>query len=153
MARKVFQTDDLLRHIYGYGPEHRDQIWHVNRQYKDVLLSKVLLSYPYCREDERKIEYMTMKETLALFFQLRRCKCCTRHCHNKPNILFGYHPGCCDEDVWLVLDNRTVFVPECKNLGDCDCDCRHLMRILSLLICKRSVMKTVKYETVHVHDL
>jgi hypothetical protein len=148
MARKVFQNADLLREIYGYGdPDHRDCMWRVNRQYKEVLLSGVVISYPYCREDEQKIEYMTMKETLTLFFKLRRCKCCTRHCHNKPMIYFGYTPGCRDEDVWLVLDNRTDIVPECKNMGDCECDCRHLMRILSKLIGKRSHMNTVKYET------
>ncbi len=149
MARKVFQNGDLLRHIYSYGdPEHRDLMWWVNRQYKEVLLSGVVISYPYCREDYRKIEYMTMKETLTLFFKLRRCNCCSRHCHNKPKICFGYQNGCSDEEVWLVLDHTRKFVPECKDLGDCDCHCRHEMRMLSNLICKRSCMRTLKYETV-----
>lgn len=149
MALKVFQNEDLIRNIYSYGdPKHRDHMGRVNRQYKEVLLSNVPATYPYCREDYRMMEYMNMKDTLTQFFRLRRCNCCTRHSHNKPKICFGYTAGCSDEDVWLVLDNSRVFVPECKNFGDCYCDCRHLMRILSDLICKRSLMKTLKYETI-----
>ena len=145
MARKVFQNEDLIRQIYGYGdPDHRVQMWYIFQQSKDVILTHVPDTYPY---DEDAY----LKDAFTQFFRFRRCMCCSRHAHNKPNICFGYTNGCRDEDVWLLFDHRFQSVPESKNLGDCDCDCRHAMRQLSDWICHRSHMKTVKYETIPNH--
>jgi len=141
MARKVFQNEDLIRQIYSYGDsDHRVQMWYILQQSKDVILTHVPATYPYSRDDAY------LKDSLMEFFRLRRCNCCSRHSHNKPKILFGYTPGCRDEDVWLLFDHRTKYVPECKDLGDCDCECRHTMRNMSEWICHRSHMKTIRYD-------
>lgn len=141
MARKVFQNEDLIRQIYSYGDsDHRVQMWYILQQSKDVILTHVPATYPYSREDAY------LKDSLIEFFRLRRCNCCSRHSHNKPKLLFGYTPGCRDEDVWLLFDHRTNYVPECKDLGDCDCECRHTMRNISEWICHRSHMKTIRYD-------
>ena len=145
MARKVFQNEDLIRQIYSYGDsDHRVQMWYIFQQSKDVILTHVPATYPYSRDDAY------LKDSLIEFFRLRRCNCCSRHSHNKPNILFGYTPGCRDEDVWLLFDHRTNSVPECKDLGDCNCECRHTMRNMSEWICHRSHMKTIKYESLFI---
>jgi len=142
MARKVFQNEDLIREIYSYGdPDHRVHLWYILQHSKDVILTHVPATYPYSSGDAY------LKDGLMEFFRLRRCKCCSRHSHNKPNIFFGYTNGCLDEDVWLVFDHTRSMVPECKDLGDCDCDCRHQMRSMSNWICHRTHMKTLKYET------
>jgi hypothetical protein len=143
MAHKVFRNMDLIREIYGYGDsDHRNSMDYIHQRTKEVLLTYVPSTYPYSREDAH------LKDTLTEFFRLRRCRCCTRHSHNKPNIYFGYTNGCQDEDVWLVLDHRNVIVPECKDLGGCNCDCRHKMRKLSEFIERHSHMNTVKYESI-----
>ena len=133
MARKVFQSDDLTRIIYGYGdPKHREQMQRIRQEIKDVILSKVPKTYPYQCMATR----YWMQKRLEHFFQLKRCQCCSRHSHNKPNLKIETrynHP-------WLIVDDRNVFVPECKNLGDCDCDCRREIRVLCRLIRFRSHM-------------
>ena len=139
MANKVFQNMDLIREIYSYGePEHRHWMWFVLQQTKEVLLSKVPATYPYSRGDAH------LKKELTQFFLLNRCRCCSRHSHNKPTILFGHQ----DDHDWLVLDNITVFVPECKDLGNCLCDCRHKMRKLSEFIGLWSHMNILKLDTI-----
>jgi hypothetical protein len=143
MASKVFQNMDLIRLIYGYGdPEHRNSMDYIHQRTKEVLLTHVPATYPYTRGE------VPLKDTLTEFFLLRRCRCCSRHSHSKPNIYFGYTHGCRDDEVWLVIDYRTVIVPECKDLGDCNCDCRHKMRKLSEFIERQSHMNTIKYESI-----
>jgi len=113
MARKVFQNDDLLRRIYGYGDSnHRLLMSRICREINDPILSKVPDTYP------------SMKNKLIEFFRLHRCKCCTRHCHNRPKLWIESRHNV----PWLFVDRQKVVLPECKDLGDCDCDCRREMR-------------------------
>ena len=144
MARKVFESDDLLRRIYGYGdPVHRDYMAWIGNELHHCTLSKVPKQYPYSRTDRAEMCGRTMKDTLERFFQLRRCMCCTRHAHNKPKLYLDMHPQASGQ--WIVIDQRRTQVPECKNLGECDCDCRHDMRKLAQHISYRSALNTIRY--------
>jgi hypothetical protein len=141
MARKVFQNDDLLRYIYGYGDNHRDHMRRICCELKPHILSKVPFLYPYTPTNTFVMNDMNMQETLMEFFFLRRCMCCTRHCHNKPNLWLETRFS----STWIAIDNSIIHVLECKNLRDCDCDCRHKMRVLSRRIKYRSALNTVMY--------
>jgi len=90
MARKVFQSDDLLRIIYGFGdPEHRQTMKVIHTQLLHPL-SKLPAQYPYSGFETHD---QCMKDLLTNFFQLRRCMCCTRHAHNKPNLYLTLRHG------------------------------------------------------------
>jgi len=144
MASKVFDNDFLLREIYGYGdPCHRDSMKKISRELNYSILSKVPDQYPYTRPDYQRMHDMNMKESLVRFFQLRRCMCCSRHTHNKPNITLVTR----QDGLWIEINNVTHRVPECKEIDDCDCDCRHCMRILSRRISYRSALNTIKTYT------
>jgi len=123
MANKVFQSDDLTRIIYGYGdPKHREQMRRIRQEIKGLILSKVPKTYPYpC-----KMTRPWMEVRLERFFRLKRCQCCTRHSHNKPNLQLETRY----KIPYLIVDRRVALVPECKNLDNCDCDCRREIRAL-----------------------
>jgi len=137
---QVFENADLKRHIFSFGTsEHRvrmKQICHdILVKHTDALLSDLPKLYPYTRDDRVFLSDMNMKETLRQFFQLRLCKCCSRHAHNKPHIKLR---KCNIRGVRLVIHNKRVWVPECKDFGDCNCECRQEARFLSRLIRQRS---------------
>ena len=142
MARKVFQSDDLLRHIYGYGdPVHREYMAWIGYELERCVFSKVPRQYPYSRTDSAQMCGRTMKDTLERFFQHRRCMCCSRHAHNKPKLYLDQHP----HGQWIVIDKRTTYVPECRDRGDCECECRHEMRQLAQHISHRTALNTINY--------
>lgn len=144
MAQKVFESDDLLRKIYGYGdPVHRERMAWIGYELHHCTLSKVPKQYPYSGPDRAEMCGRTMKDKLTEFFQLRRCMCCSRHAHNKPKLYLDIHPQA--SGLWIVIDKRATQVPECKNLGDCDCNCRHDMRKLAKHISYRSALNTMQY--------
>jgi len=127
MARKVFKNDDLLRLIYGFGdPDHRTMMTHIRRDINGPILSKLPESYP------------SLKPGLTDFFRWNRCKCCTRHCHNRPKLWVESR----HHVPWLFLDKRKVLLPECKNFGDCDCNCRREMRRICRIISFMTHMNT-----------
>jgi len=141
MARKVFQNGDLLRLIYGFGDNHRDSMVRIRKEIKSAFLSKVPQQYPYTRPDYHLMNGKNMKDTLELFFQLRRCMCCTRHAHNKPQLGLVQR----FDNTWIAIDKRHFQVPECTNFHDCDCSCRHEMRQIARRISYRSALNTIKY--------
>jgi len=142
MALKVFQNDDLLRHIYGFGDVvHRKQMDMNFYEMETYTLSKVPEQYPYSDPDMDIINDETMHQSLTRFFQLHRCMCCTRHTHNKPQLyLVHWKP-----EPWMVVGKRIIYSPECKNLHNCFCDCRHKTRILVDRIIERSTLNTIFY--------
>jgi hypothetical protein len=142
MATKVFQNDDLLRHIYGFGdPTHREQMNMNFYEMKAYTLSKVPEQYPYSVPDHHVMNDENMRESLTRFFRLRRCMCCTRHTHNKPQLYLVKQ----ETNSWIVIDRKIYYVPECKDLHDCECDCRHDMRQLARRISYRSALNTLLY--------
>ncbi len=124
MAKEVFENQDLVRLIYSFGfPEHRLHTKKVcnqllNRHYHrtDRSLAKDLLS-PLPNMMKHHKEW----KLYVGFFIYRRCRCCSRHSHRKPNISL--------EEGTIVFDwgNHTM-VPEAMDRNDCDCECRHRCR-------------------------
>ena len=122
MAKQVFENKDLVRLIYGFGPEHRTHM-------KKVCYS---IQYPIVDRNNGKallspvpnyLKYNIGWVKYVQFFLKKRCHCCSRHCYKKPNIYL--------EKGMIVYDyGDRKRVPECKNMGDCDCDCRHACRIM-----------------------
>jgi len=126
MAKEVFDNHDLIRVIYSFGSvEHRNQMYWVRDS----------LSYPRCHRKNKRVgknllspapELMKYRRDWRLyvdFFVYKRCMCCSRHSHRKPNI--------CIEDGILVFEkgNKTM-VPEARGTKDCECICRHKCRII-----------------------
>ena len=118
MAKQVFENKDLVRLIYGFEPEHRVKMKEVCKYilYPQVSPYKGLLS-PVVNAFKDTYRYYIYLE----FFLKKRCHCCSRHCHRKPDIRL--------EDGMLVYkDGDNERVPECKDMHDCDCNCRHVCR-------------------------
>ena len=113
MAKQVFYNKDLMDLIYGFGPGHRD---HMKQVYDSFKSKKCLLS-----PVPNAMKHHPCYDKLVVFFLQKRCHCCSRHCHNKPNISL--------EDGTLVyhyVNGRRV--PESRNRFDCECECRHVCR-------------------------
>ncbi len=114
MAKQVFESRDLVRNIFSYGPEHREKLAMVHESLKyptkkDLRIHNVFVGY-----------HVTL-ESVVQYFRDVRCHCCSRHSHRKP---------------YPVITNRilcfapayTGRVPEDKDMEDCDCLCRHNSR-------------------------
>jgi hypothetical protein len=115
MAKQVFDSPDLVRHIYSYGPEHREKIAMVheslkNPTAKDLLLHNVFIGY-----------HVTM-DYVVQYYKDIRCRCCSRHSHRKT------HPVVCNQVLCFAPSYRGR-VDEDKNLFDCDCYCRQRSRV------------------------
>jgi hypothetical protein len=138
MAKQVFESLDLVRHIYSFGPEHRVHIRQVNSEFKDILLSSVPDRYPYQKADEQRYYGATTRVLLKEFYRFKRCHCCSRHAHNKPTIeLTPTH---------LIIRHPRVSVPECKDLYSyyiCRCNCRHSCRIYAEHLRRRTHLQVI----------
>ena len=111
-ASEVFGTIDLLRHIYSFGPEHRENMAKVCERIKCPQAEDL----PACR-----FVPPCQKDDLVQFYRNVRCHCCSRHTHFKPTAMI-YHKRL----VFYRGSDR--YLPESKNLEDCECHCRHLSR-------------------------
>ena len=137
LLQKLFESEDLKRHIYSFGSEEhrrlmRDlrsklefDLFHP-RMDTDGLLTDVPDKFKYTKWHLLKAENHTMRESFLSFYRYRSCRCCSRHSHNKPDIRLKH-------GKLLFLRNQTL-VPECKNLQDCPCYCRTEARYLWSLI-------------------
>jgi hypothetical protein len=114
MARQVFDNKDLVDLIYGFGPGHRDQMKVV---YDSLKKSTTWLLSPVPNAMKHHPCYPEVVE----FFLQKRCHCCSRHCHNKPNILL-------EKGILVYHYGNGLRVPESRDRFDCDCDCRHACR-------------------------
>ncbi len=123
-SNKVFETIDLLRHIYSFGPEHRENMAKVCERIKCPQAEDL----PACR-----FVPPSQKDALVQFYRNVRCHCCSRHTHFKPTAMI-YHKRL----VFYRGSDKTL--PESKNLEDCECYCRHLSR--------NFISKYVLWETV-----
>jgi len=118
MASKVFENIDLVRAIYGFGPEHR-QLWSqvVLRKTIHDIMDEFCNSPYYTRKASAFIdflkEYYSLKERREIVGRLRLCHCCSRHSHYKDLPVKPVDP-----------------VPESKRVDTCHCNCRHTYRML-----------------------
>ena len=114
MAKQVFESLDLVRHIFSYGPEHREKLAMVHESLmnpiaKDLKIDNVFIGYK-----------MTL-ESVVQYFRDVRCRCCSRHSHRKTYPVIT-NRGLCFAPAY------TGRVPEDKDMGDCECYCRHYSR-------------------------
>jgi hypothetical protein len=137
---QVMNNVDLIRLIYSFGyPKHR--------QYMKCIVNQFA-----CEEDVRRFNMECIMDDWVLYFesqyypsaidmflsdlfnsqqqkallrQMIKCKCCTRHSHNKP----------------ILLNDRIIYYPTTiKHKRDpyCNCNCRSLSR--SLWFCYKNHM-------------
>ena len=121
MAKQVFDSLDLVRHIYSYGPEHRDNLAKVHESLKyptakDLRLHNILIGYS-----------MPMHNVVQYYRDIR-CRCCSRHSHRKS------YPMICHQMLCFAPPGNSLSVPEEKNFGDCECHCRHRSRVFIKVI-------------------
>jgi hypothetical protein len=119
MAKQVFENKDLVRMIYGFEPEHRERM-------KQVCGG--ILFPPVSRQDKASLIKLlnalgdnSYGYTFVQFFLKKRCHCCSRHCHRKPDIRLK-------EGKLVYDDGLRERVPEGMDMFDCKCDCRHVCR-------------------------
>jgi hypothetical protein len=117
MARKVFANEDLKRHIFSFGyPEHAE----FTKSLKEVLKVDSLQFYHRYYEDrydrciyDYLMDEFTSKEIVEWTNYFARCRCCTRHSHDKPYIRNGV----------------VIYTPKIQsNVHKCECPCRSLGR-------------------------
>jgi len=124
MAKKVFDNHDLVCLIYSFGsPEHRiqmywveDSLLHLHFHRTDKRMGKSLLS-----PVPNLMKYHLDWRMYVDFFVNKRCRCCSRHSHRKPNM---YLKG----GSLMFEHGDSTMVPEAMDKKDCDCDCRHKCR-------------------------
>ena len=110
MAKQVFDNKDLVSLIYSFGPGHREQMKQVYDSFKTS--TKCLLS-PVPNE----MKHHPNLDKFIEFFVLKRCRCCSRHSHGKPNIYMEHG------EVVFEVKRYQERVPE-GNIKECDCSCR-----------------------------
>lgn len=94
------------------------------------LLTRIPDLYPMSKWEYEEAGGLNMKETLSTFFRVRRCRCCSRHSHRKPNLI--RHVGGRWGKYEFVRDETRV--PECSKQGDCDCECMSMtFRMMNLI--------------------
>jgi hypothetical protein len=119
MAKKVFDTPDLIRLIYSFGtPEHRE----FTRTLKTDLQSKAIHFEEYFQRNRDMytdifvcFEKHSKRELEGQLTTYARCFCCSRHSINMPILS--------NKKVLMtgpsVFENRPTF---------CRCPCRSLSR-------------------------
>ena len=122
MAKQVFESLDLVRHIYGFGPEHRDRM-------AAVCESIVLPSARDLGIDTLILPPQVTETDVLQYFRAIRCRCCTRHSQRK---------------TYAVISNRQLYISpnytQYTHLPDpCDCYCRQQSRMF--------VRRLLTYET------
>jgi len=108
--------------IYSFGLGHREQM-------KQVCCG--ILRPPVSRQDMVTLRHLlnalrdnSYRHTFVQFFLKKRCHCCSRHSHRKPDIRL--------KDGKIVYDDGLrELVPEGMDRFDCDCNCRHACRKIS----------------------
>jgi hypothetical protein len=126
MAREVFDNSDLVCLIYSFGSvDHRiqmdwvaDSIRYPRLNRKDKRVGRNLLTLvPNLMKHHRDWRLYVD------FFVYKRCMCCSRHSHRKPNITL-------EEGIIVFNSGNRTMVPEAMDKGDCGCDCRHNCRLI-----------------------
>ena len=125
MAKQVFENKDLVTLIYSFDAEHREKMEEVCYS---ILFRYKTRNYKYFGKDLLSPVPNAMKHHVygylfVHFFVLKRCHCCSRHCHRKPNLWL-------EGGILVYNDGDKSRVPEAKKLDECYCDCRHACRKL-----------------------
>jgi len=121
-------SQDIIVYIYSFGdPKHRilmkDICKKIETNHKKI--NKRLGTYynNYSREDEPLFIFIrsrfTRSDILTMSKYYKKCHCCTRHCHYKPDIL--------KQEFNMKPQNSNNYTD-----NSCQCQCRHISRHLYL---------------------
>ena len=124
-------SQDIIIHIYSFGdPKHRilmkDICKKIGTNHKKI--NKRLINYynNYGREEESLFMFIRSRfsrpDILNMFKYYKKCHCCTRHCHYKPDIL--------KQEFNIKPQNSNDYSD-----NSCKCQCRHISRHLYLAYC------------------
>jgi hypothetical protein len=125
-AKTVFNSCDLLRHIYSFGdPSHRESMRLIAMELQtepyDFMVeytaykAQLKPEYQYTCSLLQYLDGIPQDRLLKLLTGYRRCYCCTRHNIRKPTI----HQGQLVTFTGVVHETHT---------SNCDCSCRHFAR-------------------------
>ena len=128
MAQTVFANEDLKRHIFSFGyPEHIK----FTKSLTDILKVNPWSFYHTYYEDRKDrciraylTEEFTSKELTEWVNYFARCRCCTRHSHDKP----------------YVNKRGIAYTPKTNTTDECDCPCRSLGRNCALVLIQQIEM-------------
>jgi hypothetical protein len=124
-SKQVFENKDLLIHIYSFGTDEHRKFTKTILQ-TNVYTSKVTRQYLKSRNDNMWLfeKKDTIFPQLQMFFHFKRCHCCSRHSHRKPDIVVK-------KGRILYLTDYGPRVPEDKEfINQCECMCRHECRYI-----------------------
>ena len=132
-AKTVFNSCDLLRHIYSFGdPGHREVMRDlaIELQVKPYDFVYEFLSHKMIMTQEEQDSYsmvgylegVSHARLLKILTRYKRCFCCRRHNIQKPM----FHEG--------QLVTFTGVVHEVNQEGDCKCICRHYSRAIMMAL-------------------
>jgi hypothetical protein len=126
-GKQVFETKDLLTLIYSFGTDEHRKFTKTILQ-SDVYTSKVMRQYIKSKKENEWLfeKKDTIFPLLKKFSLAKRCHCCSRHSHRKPDIVVK-------KGRVLYLTDYGPKVPEDKS-HECDCDCRHTSRYMVRLL-------------------
>ena len=121
MARQVFDSLDLVRHIYSFGPEHREKMEEVtnslrNPTEQDFGIDRIFVPRGVDRRD------------VFQYFKDARCRCCTRHSHNKTRPVIYRHMLCFAPAY--IHHIRQDPLQHHQDQLDCGCLCRQRSRLI-----------------------
>ena len=126
MARKVFESPDLLRQIYSFGyPEHRTFTKHLQTEIQSKA-QEFVEHFQRTRDGSDIVSYVlgqsidTIENELITY---KRCFCCARHNNDKPILT------CCayilTRSSYFMRTGPSVFE---NTITECHCPCRSLSR-------------------------
>ena len=116
MARQVFESIDLVRHIYSFDTRHRP------------LMARVLESLKNPTAQDLRIDRIFIPPHIdsmdvIQYFKDCWCRCCSRHSHRKTRpLIYNF--------VLCFVPAFSSRVPEDQNMDDCVCLCRQRSRVL-----------------------
>lgn len=126
MAKQVFASEDLKRHIFSFGyPEHREfmkslkKILHVDCK---PFMRRYARNHNWRVMNQYILHEYTETEILRYIHYYNRCRCCTRHSHFKPILK--------NVDGMIHIYENDNNIPGHVMIRDhsCQCHCRYLMR-------------------------
>jgi hypothetical protein len=147
---QVMNNLDIIRLIYSFGyPNHRIYMKQIVDTFKDEQANRefnmecIIDDWNLYHQSKYYLSSMNIllsdlfnrSQQTILLVQMIKCKCCTRHCHNKPFILNGniiYKP------------NRIKYT-----MYDCNCNCRHISRELFKCYKKNSGLHRLKESVIY----
>jgi hypothetical protein len=127
IMEQIMENEDIKRVIYSFGyPEHRFYMKDLSTRLNTNLepIKEISDAWEYDQgEIGNSMSYyiqcrFTKDQMIQMYHKTRRCYCCTRHAHYKPDLLRRE----------LNSNNSPNDQPEYSYNEECYCNCRHMCR-------------------------